>query len=149
MNIRLSNYRLSPMNAAGATFFSLLFLASLLVGCLSVPHSVTVNRAEIRNATGAPILNVEALHKPNMKAGKVNQILPQNSFLLQFSEQPMKGKTSTLTWETRQGVRYRQDFVLPTEAKASNAGHPMCILYIITPGGRASVQLVDSKPGLF
>ena len=117
---------------------------AILISCATLQKHVILDGAEIRNDSLHEVRDVEALHEPTMKMGKVNQILPQHSFFLRFSQAPMLSKTSTLTWATRDGRRYQKQFTLPANDEAARAGRPMRLVYVIQSGGRAEVRLVPS-----
>lgn len=120
-------------------FFGLAF-ALALMGCSS-PH-VMLDQAIIRNATTSRITNVKVLHEPTRNIGQVSAILPQRSFILGISGQPMQAKSATVTWKDRNGFQKKVKVALPYDQTAAKEGRAMSLVYTIQPSGNVSVQLL-------
>ena len=120
-------------------FLGLAF-ALALMGCSS-PH-VMLDQAIIRNETTSRITDVKVLHEPTRKLGQISSILPQRSFVLGISGQPMLAKSATVTWKDQNGLRRKVEVTLPYDQTAAKEGRAMSLVYTIQPSGNVSVRLL-------
>lgn len=89
------------------------------------------------------ISDVKVLHEPTEKFGKVHSILPQSSFDLGFSKQPMLGKRAIVTWTSQDGQKNKAELTLPHDQARSTRGRTMNLVYTIHPSGYVTVELKE------
>lgn len=130
------------MTCLNRKIFGLVFTLALM-GCSS-PH-VMLDRAVIRNATTSKITEVRVLHEPTRNLAQVNAILPQNSFILGVSVQPLLAKSAIVTWKDQDGQRRMAKVALPYDPTVAKEGRAMSLVYTIQPSGGVSVQLMRSE----
>ena len=117
-----------------------LVFALTLLGCSS--PNVMLDHAIIQNATSSRITDVKVLHDPTRNIGQVSSILPQRSFVLGISGQPMLAKSATVTWKDQNGLRRKVEVSLPYDQTAAKEGRAMSLVYTIQPSGNVSVRLL-------
>ena len=119
-----------------------IFLFALVVsGCVS--QQVVFDQAVIRNETPAIITDVKVLHKPTKKFGKAHSILPQTSFDLGFSKQPMLGKSAIITWTSKDGQKNKAELILPRASFGVAKGQAVRLVYTFHPSGYVTVELKE------
>ena len=124
--------------------FSLaLALILMTAGCLS--PKVMLNSAVVRNATHYKITDVRVRHDPTGKIATTNQILPDRSLEIGFSEKPMLASHATLSWQDHRGQEMQERVVLPQVLGSEKSDRVMSLVYVIGPGGVVSVSLRGSE----
>jgi len=112
-----------------------------MTGCAA--HSVIIDQAVVQNETLGIISQVKVLHLPTEKFGEVHSILPQSSFDLGFSRQPMLGKSAIITWTSENGQENKVELALPGVPATDAKDRTMRLVYTIHPGGNVTVQLEE------
>jgi hypothetical protein len=92
------------------------------------------------NNTEGIISEVVIRHEPTGKVGSASMILPQKSFDLGFSQQPLLAKEATVTWINQSGEPKRVEVSLPYESD----GDSNILVYIIGPADKVHVTLEKS-----
>jgi hypothetical protein len=99
-----------------------------------------LDRALVINSTQGIISEVKVRHEPTGKIGAASMILPQKSFDLGFSQQPLLAKEATVTWIDQSGKPKRVEVSLPYESD----GDSNILVYIIDPANKVHVTLEKS-----
>ena len=90
-----------------------IFLLILIMsGCAT--RQVVIDQAVIRNETRGVITQVKVLHEPTERFGEVHSILPQSSFDLGFSKQPLRGEKAIVTWTSQHGQKNKVELLYCT-----------------------------------
>jgi len=110
-----------------------------MLGCAR-PH-VLLGRTVIVNATSDKITNIKVLHQPTNKSGSVNMILPQRTLDIAFTGAPMMADRAIVSWTDGQGISREVTLTLPYDQTAATDERIMNLVYVIHPGGIATVYL--------
>ena len=118
------------------------FLFIIIVsGCAS--QHVVIDQAVIRNETRGVITQVKVLHEPTMGFGEVHSILPQSSFDLGCSKQPLLGEKAIVTWTGQNGQKNKAELILPRSSSSSTDVLALRLVYTIHPSGYVTVELKE------
>ena len=125
------------MNQSVIHIFIITLALVLLGGCAT--RQVLLDRALVINATPGIISEVKVRHEPTGKIGAANMILPQKSFDLGFSKQPMLAKEAVVTWIDQSGLQRRAKVALPNKSD----GETSVLVYTIQSAGDITVELKE------
>ena len=115
------------------------FAALLVAACLAA-SPVEVGGGEIRNLTGAPIHDVEALHHPTGTVTSTSTILPGQALVLSFRTRELRAKSATIRWRSGAGGSLSQEVQLP-ECPDELRDEPVWVVYSIHGDGRVTCAL--------
>jgi hypothetical protein len=93
------------------------------------------------NNTEGVISEVVIHHEPTGKIGAASMILPQKSFDLEFSKQPLLAEKAIVSWRDQNGHVKNEVVTLPGSGDASGKGQPGSLVYRINPDGNVTVDL--------
>lgn len=124
-----------------ACLLTIFFFSLLFAGCAS--QKVYLDRAIVRNETGAVISGIKVLHEPTGKFGEAHSILPYSQFELGFSKGPMQAESSTVTWRGQDGRKKSAKLELPTSGAGKAQGGAMVLFYTIYPDDNVTVELKE------
>jgi len=121
----------------------ILCLATILLLSSCARPTVVLDRVFVRNATDDKITDVKIHHEPSAWVGSVNAILPQKSYDIGFSGQPLLTRQASVSW--RDGDDRPWSLAIELPDKPADAERPsMSLVYIIYPSGRVDVHLLES-----
>jgi hypothetical protein len=126
------------------TFVSCLVGFSLVISfmaCAKPP--VILDRVLVKNATTGKITDVKIRHEPAKKFGSVNAILPGEALEIGLSSMgnPMLAEQALVYWRDGDGVGWTTTLDLPYDQSVAEKKHPVKLVYVIYPSGRATVHL--------
>jgi len=113
----------------------------LLSACARPP--VVLDRVFVRNATNDRITEVKIHHEPSAWFGSANTILPQKSYDIGFSGQPLLTRQASVSWRDGDNRPWSLAIELPDNS-AGGESPSMSLVYIIYPAGRVDVHLLES-----
>jgi hypothetical protein len=123
-----------------------LVCVSLALGSLACarPH-VTLDRVLVKNTTASKITEVQVLHKPTNKFGKVNVILSEESLDIGLAGVDLLARQAVISWQDGNGEKWSVAVKVPYDQTAAEAGRHMTLVYMIAPFGRVTAQLQASN----
>ena len=116
-------------------------LILVMSGCAT--RQVVIDQAVIRNETRGVLTQVKVLHEPTMGFGEVLSILPQSSFDLGFSKQPLRGEKAIVTWTSQHGQKNKVELILPRSLSNGTEAQSLRLVYTIYPSEYVTVELKE------
>ena len=108
------------------------------------PH-VTLDRVLVENRTESEITEVQVLHEPTKKFGRVNAILPKKALDLGLSGEKMLARQAVVSWQDGNGQEWSVAVEIPSDQSVAKAGQHMSLIYTIGSAGRVTAQLQPSE----
>ena len=127
-------------------YLTVLACVSLALGSLACarPH-VTLDRVLVKNTTASKITEVQVLHKPTNKFGKVNVVLSEESLEIGLAGVDLLARQAVISWQDGDGEKWSVVVKVPYDQTAAETGRHMTLLYIIAPSGRVTAELQASN----
>jgi len=119
------------------------FLTSGLLACAR-PH-ITLDRVLVENRTENEITEVQVLHEPTKRFGRVNTILPKRALDIGLPGTKMLAEHAVISWQDGDGQEWSVTVEIPYDRFVAKEGQHMSLIYTITPAGHVTAHLQTSK----
>lgn len=114
-----------------------------LLACAK-PH-VTLDRVLVENHTESEITDVQVLHEPTKRFGRVNAILPKKALDIGLSGEKMLARQAVVSWQDGNGQEWSVTMKIPYDRSVATAGQHMSLIYTIGSAGRVTAELQASE----